>query len=248
LVILADCQLAGVVFGLAGARFRAEALERRLAGALRAAGLALAALLAGALRVVPVFFGAARLAAGFRVDDLRPTAFLALAVALTVALSASSIHLPDITRWAASATASAISEPSRVALDIMLLAALLALSAASMPASRIARRALGLAAIAAAAAVRPAASISRLIAALVILSIVEPLDADEGREEDADEPLADAAPEDFFPEDFVREDAAPAGLPEDLVVVLRFAIGFPPWSREKRHFRAETVPIPMRQT
>jgi hypothetical protein len=162
--------------------------------------------------------------------------------------SSAPVHLPDITRCAASATASAISEPSRVALDIMLLAALLALSAASMPASRIARRALGLAAIAAAAAVRPAASISRLIAALVILSIVEPLDADEGREEDADEPLADAAPEDFLPEDFVREDAAPAGLPEDLVVVLRFAIGFPPWSREKRHFRAETVPIPMRQT
>ena len=32
-------------------------------------------------------------------------------------------HLPDITRCAASATASAISEPSLVALDIMLLAA-----------------------------------------------------------------------------------------------------------------------------
>jgi hypothetical protein len=48
---------------------RAVALERRLAGALRAAVFAVAALVAGALRVAPVFFGAARLAAGFRVDD-----------------------------------------------------------------------------------------------------------------------------------------------------------------------------------
>jgi hypothetical protein len=120
-------------------------------------------------------------------------------------LSSSPVHLPDSTRWAASATASAISEPSLVALDTMLLAALLALSAASMPASRMARRALGLAAIAAAAAVRPAASISLLIAALVILSIVE---SDE-------DPDAELAPDVFVPEDFL--------------VVLRFAIGFPPW-------------------
>jgi hypothetical protein len=120
-------------------------------------------------------------------------------------LSSSPVHLPDSTRWAASATASAISEPSLVALDTMLVAALLALSAASMPASRMARRALGLAAIAAAAAVRPAASISLLIAALVILSIVE---SDE-------DPDAELAPDVFVPEDFL--------------VVLRFAIGFPPW-------------------
>jgi hypothetical protein len=80
--------------------------------------------------------------------------------------------LPDITRCAASATASAISEPSFVALAIMLLAACDALSAASRPASRIARRALGLALIAAAAAARPAASISLLIAALASLSTV----------------------------------------------------------------------------
>jgi hypothetical protein len=120
-------------------------------------------------------------------------------------LSSSPVHLPDSTRWAASATASAINEPSLVALDTMLLAALLALSAASMPASRMARRALGLAAIAAAAAVRPAASISLLIAALVILSIVE---SDE-------DPDAELAPDVFVPEDFL--------------VVLRFAIGFPPW-------------------
>ena len=84
----------------------------------------------------------------------------------------SSAHLPDITRCAASATASAISEPNLVALDIMLDAALEALSAASIPASRIALRALGLAAIAAAAAVRPAASISLLIAAFANLSTV----------------------------------------------------------------------------
>lgn len=142
-------------------------------------------------------------------------------------LSSSPIHLPDITRWAASATASAISEPSLVALDIMLLAALLALSAASIPASRIARRAFGLAAIAAAAAVSPAASISLLIAALVILSIVESLDPDEEREDVPDPPEADA--EDLVPADFVPEDRAP----DDFFVVLRFAIGFPPWCRGK---------------
>jgi len=81
-------------------------------------------------------------------------------------------HLPDITRCAASATASAMIEPSLVALDIMLVAAVEAVSAASRPASRIARRALGLALIAAAAAARPAASISLLIAALASLSTV----------------------------------------------------------------------------
>jgi hypothetical protein len=84
----------------------------------------------------------------------------------------SSDHFPLITRCAASATASAISEPRRVALDITLLAAELAESAASIPASRIFLRADGLALIAAAAAARPAASISLLIAALVILSTV----------------------------------------------------------------------------
>jgi hypothetical protein len=92
-------------------------------------------------------------------------------------------HLPDMTRCAASATASAINEPSLVALAIMLLAALDAVSAASSPASRIARRALGLALIAAAAAARPAASISLLIAALAILSTVSlPDDFDDERE------------------------------------------------------------------
>jgi hypothetical protein len=81
-------------------------------------------------------------------------------------------HLPDITRCAASATASAMIEPRRVALETMLLAALDAVSAASRPASRILRRAAGLALIAAAAAARPAASISLLIAALASLSTV----------------------------------------------------------------------------
>lgn len=99
----------------------------------------------------------------------------------------SSLQLPLITRCAASATASAISDPSRVALDIAVLAALDAASAASRPASRILRRAAGLALIAAAAAARPAASISRLMAALVILSTVVSVDEE---------------PEEFFLFDF----------------------------------------------
>jgi hypothetical protein len=81
-------------------------------------------------------------------------------------------HLPDMTRCAASATASAISAPSFVALDITDLAALSAVSAASIPASLIALRAFGLALIAAAAAASPAASISLLIAAFASLSTV----------------------------------------------------------------------------
>jgi hypothetical protein len=82
-------------------------------------------------------------------------------------------HLPDMTRCAASATASAMSEPSLVALDITDFAALSAVSAASMPASLIALRAFGLVLIAAAAAARPAASISLLIAALANFSVVD---------------------------------------------------------------------------
>ncbi len=91
----------------------------------------------------------------------------------------SSDHFPDNTRCAASATASAISDPSRVALDTTVVAAWLAESAASIPASRIFLRADGLALIAAAAAASPAASISLLIAALVILSTVLSLPRDE---------------------------------------------------------------------
>ena len=88
---------------------------------------------------------------------------------------------PDNIRCAASATASAISEPSLVALLMTELAALLAVSAASSPASRILRRALGLALIAAAAAASPAASISLLIAALASLSSVSLPVAEERR-------------------------------------------------------------------
>ena len=110
-------------------------------------------------------------------------------------LSLSSDHFPDMTRCAASATASAISEPSLLALDIAVLAALVAASAASMPASRIARRAFGLALIAAAAAASPAASISRLIAALVILStVLSPPELDRELDDDFEErPVFDFA-------------------------------------------------------
>jgi hypothetical protein len=128
------------------------------------------------------FFAAERLAAGrLAVDRLAVERLAGLRAPpprlepddpeLELAL-ASIDHLPDITRWAASATASAISEPSLVALATTLLAAWLAVSAASRPASRIALRAFGLALIAAAAAAKPAASISLLIAALASLSTV----------------------------------------------------------------------------
>ena len=100
------------------------------------------------------------------------------------------VHLPDMTRCAASATASAMIEPSFVALDITLVAACDAVSAASSPASRIFRRADGLALIAAAAAARPAASISLLIAALASLSTVSDLD-DDVFEVDLEEVLRD---------------------------------------------------------
>ena len=85
---------------------------------------------------------------------------------------------PDNTRWAASATASAIKDPRRAALPTTELVALLAESAASRPASRIFLRALGLALMAAAAAASPAASISLLIAALASLSKVSLLPAE----------------------------------------------------------------------
>jgi hypothetical protein len=116
-------------------------------------------------------------------------------------------HLPDMTRCAASATASAMIEPSLVALDITLLAARSAVSAASSPASRIFLRAEGLALIAAAAAARPAASISLLIAALASLSTVllfeperdddEPERADDEREPDEDLPREELLRADF---------------------------------------------------
>ena len=135
----------------------------------------------------------------------------------------SSDHLPDITRCAASATASAISDPSRVALVITEFAALLALSAASIPASRIFLRADGLALIAAAAAARPAASISLLIAALVILSTVlsfEPFERDE----------------DFDDEVF-----------DDVLRLLDFAIANLPVCPFVRHMKPTTVPLRTRK-
>jgi len=138
----------------------ALAVERLAAAGLRAVEPRLEDLAREALaRLVPVL-RFAELARDPLVDAVRCD------------VESSSVHLPDITRCAASATASAISEPSLVALDIMLLAACDAVSAASSPASRIARRAFGLALIAAAAAARPAASISLLIAALASLSTV----------------------------------------------------------------------------
>lgn len=124
-----------------------------------------------ALRAVPAFFRVPLLfVAAPRFERFADPL---LALALT-----SVVHLPDRTRCAASATASAIIEPSLVALDTTLLAACEAESAASRPASRILRRAAGLALIAAAAAARPAASISLLIAALASRSRVS-LELDE---------------------------------------------------------------------
>lgn len=152
---------------------------------------------AAVLRAEPRFFAVDRLL----VDDLGFADVERLAVdlldlradplRLALPLLLPSIgHLPDITRSAASETASAINAPSRVALVITELAASLAVSAASIPAFLIALRAFGLALIAAAAAARPAASISLLIAALAILSTVESFDLDEREDfDELDDPL-----------------------------------------------------------
>jgi hypothetical protein len=113
----------------------------------------------------------------------------------------SPVHLPDSMRCAASATASAISVPSRDALEATLLAACCAVSAASTPASRILRRAAGLALIAAAAAASPAASISRLIAAFAILSTVLSFEAERDFEV-RDVELCDFEAADFEAGDF----------------------------------------------
>src|SRR5205085_10120277 len=116
-------------------------------------------------------------------------------------------HLPDITRCAASATASAIIAPSFVALETTLLAACDAVSAASRPASRIFLRAAGLALIAAAAAARPAASISLLIAAFASLSTVVSFERGEDFERDDEER------EDEEREELLRGDLAIFCLP-----------------------------------
>ncbi len=157
--------------------------ERGLGPGFDAAGVELAAAAVAARGFGPglrrVVFVAA-FARGLRVvvllADVEARALgAAFGLALLAAAVNSSLHLPDITRWAASATASAISVPSFDALVIIAVAALDALSAASIPASRILRRAPGEAASAAAAAVSAAASISRLRAAFASLSIVVPL-------------------------------------------------------------------------
>jgi hypothetical protein len=135
-----------------------------------AAGFLAAVLRAGLLRVA--LFRVLELALRFAVERFAPVPRLDVDVDVLAAALSSIAHLPDMTRCAASATASAMREPSLVALAIMLVAACEAVSAASSPASRIARRALGLALIAAAAAASPAASISLLIAALASLSTV----------------------------------------------------------------------------
>lgn len=117
------------------------------------------------------------------------------------------LHLPDMTRCAASATASAISEPSLVALETTLLAACEAVSAASRPASRIFLRAAGLALIAAAAAARPAASISLLSAAFASLSTVLSPDPEPDEDELERELL------ELEWEELLRADLAIASLP-----------------------------------
>ncbi len=119
----------------------------------------------------------------------------------------SKLHLPDMTRCAASATASAMIEPSLVALDTTLLAACDAVSAASRPASRIFLRAAGLALMAAAAAARPAASISLLIAALASLSTV--LSPEPERDDDD----AERVDEEVEREELLRADFAIFYLP-----------------------------------
>ena len=157
-------------FGLAAVPVALFAVDLR-AGDLRAADLR-----AGERDVV-----VRRAVLVLRADALRRAGF---ALAAAGAGSSSPAQFPDITRCAASATASAMSAPSRVALDATLLAACDAVSAASSPASRILRRAAGLAAIAAAAAVSPAASISLLIAAFAILSRLLLLEREDFVEED----------------------------------------------------------------
>jgi len=189
--------LAAVVRDVFAAPVVARLAVARLAGALRAVDDRLAEGFAAAeraevdLRAVDLRAPVARFAAGL--DALPDPA--------EVEAEPSIDHLPDITRCAASATASAISEPSLVALETTLLAACDALSAASSPASRIFLRAAGLAAIAAAAAVNPAASISLLIAALASFSTV--LSFEREREEDALEPdLEEVEREELFRGDF----------------------------------------------
>ena len=212
----------------------------RFAGVLRALDARVAAAVDDFERDDVERFAVEPLAADLRAVDLRaPLPLLredddADPPLLPALAEPSKFHLPDITRCAASATASAMIEPSLVALETMLLAACDAVSAASSPASRIFLRAAGLAAIAAAAAVNPAASISLLIAALASLSIVSfDLERDDDELEFAPDELDPADPEREEPErdELEREEA----LRGDLAI---FSL---PASR-KRHFRAVSVP------
>ena len=191
---------AGAGAALAGAAFAREVFA---AAGFLAALVRLAAVLADLERVEAAFRAGFACVADAFVDEVRVRAPPVLRALLAredvveadpaVTDDSSIIHLPVITRCAASATASAINDPSFVALAITLFAACVAVSAASRPASRIARRALGLALIAAAAAARPAASISLLIAALANLSTVSLLEEE--------------------PEEFLRADFAIASSP-----------------------------------
>lgn len=157
-------------------------------------------------------------------DDLRPPAELEALeeAALPLLADVSALHLPDMTRCAASATASAINDPNLVALATTFVAACEAVSAASSPASRIFLRAAGLAAIAAAAAVKPAASISLLIAAFASLSTVafEPKRDELPVERDEDEPTRD--PPEPADEEEVREEEV---LRVDLAIFLSPSVG-----------------------
>ena len=168
--------------------------------------------------------GLAFFAAGLRLDverfaaDLRAAGFFDAVLLDDVEAEPSTLHFPDMTRCAASATASAMIEPSLVALLTTLLAARSAVSAASSPASRIFLRAAGLALIAAAAAARPAASISLLIAAFASLSTVVSLERDEAELE--------RDPDELEREELLRADFAIFNLPPS----------------GKRHFNA--VPVP----
>lgn len=215
---------AAVLLDIFAAAPLARLAVERFAGALRAVEDLLAPELAEVARVAVVLF-----AGDLRAADARPVERFAVDLrAPPEALlepddadaEPSIDHLPDMTRCAASATASAISEPSLVALETTLLAACEAVSAASRPASRIFFRAAGLAAIAAAAAVSPAASISLLIAAFASLSTVLSL------ETELDDDELEREPEEVEREELLRGD---------------FAIFYLPPS-EERHFTA--VPVP----
>jgi hypothetical protein len=225
----AGLRLAGVVdvFAAPAPVLALFALER-FAGALRAGEVRVAPALADF--ALDVRLAVARFAVDLRLPVERLAAVLRagfetlleleLPELLDVLAEPSTLHLPDINRSAASATASAISEPSFAALAATLFAACWAVSAASSPASRIFLRAAGLAAIAAAAAVSPAASISLLIAALASLSTV-------------------LLPEREFDEDELERDFL--ALEREELLRADFAIFYLPPSG-KRHSNA--VPVP----